>query len=292
MRFLVTATLPILMTASASAQAPQFEVASIRPSASYADQGGKVSIGLHIDGAQVRFNSYSLREYLARAYGTKSKMISGPDWTASETFDISATLPAGSRPAQIPEMLQALLAERFQVKLHKEKKEFPVYVLLAGKGPLKLKESPPDPNADKEEPKGTTSVAASGSEAGVGVNLGHGSSYSLVNNRFQVIRLTMAQFTSNLERFADRPIVDMTGLAGQYDFAFDVTPEDYRAMMMRAALQAGVNLPPEAMRFLDGTSSGAALGDALQQVGLKLEARKAPLDVLVIDDALRTPTAN
>jgi len=247
---------------------------------------------MHLDGAQVRFNSYSLREYLARAYGTKSKMITGPDWTASETFDISATLPPGSTPTQVPEMLQALLAERFQVKLHKERKDFPVYVLLAGKGPLKLQESPPDPNADKEEPKGTASVAASGSEAGVGVNLGHGSSYSLVNNRFEAIRLTMAQFTSNLERFADRPIVDMTGLAGQYDFAFDVTPEDYRGMIMRAALQAGVNLPPEAMRFLDGASSGAGLGDALQQVGLKLEARKAPLDVLVIDDALKTPTAN
>src|SRR5580692_2271873 len=117
MRFHVTATLPILLASSALAQDPRFEVASIRPSASYADQGGKVNIGMHLDGAQVRFNSYSLREYLARAYGTKSKMITGPDWTASETFDISATLPPGSTPTQVPEMLQALLAERFQVKL-------------------------------------------------------------------------------------------------------------------------------------------------------------------------------
>ena len=63
-------------------------------------------------------------------------------------------------------------------------------------------------------------------------------------------------------------------------------------MLMRAAIQAGVSLPPEAMRLVDSTSSGAALGDALQQLGLRLEARKAPLDVLIIDEALKTPTAN
>jgi uncharacterized protein (TIGR03435 family) len=83
----------------------------------------------------------------------------------------------------------------------------------------------------------------------------------------------------------------MTGLTGQYDFAFDVMPEDYRAMLLRSAVWAGVNLPPEAQKMLDA-SSPAALRDALQQVELRLEARKAPLDVLVIDDALKTPTAN
>lgn len=101
----------------------------------------------------------------------------------------------------------------------------------------------------------------------------------------------MALFAGNLERFADRQIVDMTGLTAYYDFAFDVTTEDYRAMLLRSAVWAGANLPPEALKMLD-SSSPAALGDALQQVGLKLEPRKAPLDVLVIDDALKTPTAN
>ena len=283
-------TVAILLASSAFAQ--QFEVASIRRSVPYTESGGKVNVGIHIDGSQVHCISLSLRDYLARAYRTKATMISGPDWTASETFDISATLPAGSTPAQLPEMLQALLAERFQVKLHKEKKEFPVYVLLPGKGPLKLKESPPDPDADREEPKGTTNVAATGSEAGVNVNFGHGSSYSFVPNRLEARKLTMAVFSTQLERYVDRPIVDMTGLTGQYDFTLDFTPEDYRAMLMRVALSAGVSLPPEVMRMLDNSSIGGALGDALQQVGLKVEARKAPLDVIVIDEALKTPTAN
>lgn len=281
-------TLAILLACPAFAQS-QFEVASIRPSAP--TPGGQVNVGVHIDGAQVRVVALTLRDYLGVAYRMKVAMISGPGWTGSERFDISATLPAGSTTDRLPEMFQALLADRFHLKVHTEKKEFPVYALLVGKDPLKLKESPPDPDSDKDEPKGTVNVAAGGSAAGVSVNLGHGASWSFVPNRFEAKKLTMEQFAANLERFADRPIVDMTGLKGQYDLGFDVNPEDYRPMLIRSAIYAGVVLPPAAMRVLDGNSS-AALGDALQQVGLKLEARKAPLDVLVIDDALKTPTAN
>jgi uncharacterized protein (TIGR03435 family) len=291
MRLIGSATFPILLTCSAFAQT-QFEVASIRPSASIDDQGGKVSLAVHIDGAQVRFISFSLRDYLARAYGTNVAMVSGPDWTGSERFDISATLPPGSTPSQFPEMLQALLADRFRLKFHKEKKELPAYALLTGKGPLKLKESPPDSDADRDEPKGNTNLAASGSAAGVGVNFGHGSSYSLANDRFEVRKLTMTLLATSLTRYADRPIVELTGLTGQYDFMIRLTPEDYQAMLLRAAISVGASLPPEAMRLIDSTSGGAGLSDALQQVGLRLEARKAPLDVLTIDDALKIPTAN
>ena len=193
-------------------------MASIRPSAQTPE--GKVNVGVHIDGAQVRVVALSLRDYLAIACRTKGNMISGPDWTASERFDISATLPAGSTAAQLPEMFQALLADRFHVKLHAEKKEFPVYALLVGKGPLKLKETAPD------SANGTVDIAASGSAAGVGIDLGHGSSISFVPNRFEAKKLSMEQFAASLERFADRPIVDITGLKGQYDLAFDVNPED------------------------------------------------------------------
>ena len=270
----------ILLAAPLFAQ--QFEVASIKPFAP-----GQVAAGLHVDGAQIRVVGLSLRDYLGLAYKIKATLITGPDWTATERFDIAATLPAGSTPAQIPEMLQALLADRFQMKTHKDKKEFPVYALLVAKGGSKMKESPPDTDAEK----GTSSVATTGAGNGVNVNYGHGTSYTFANNRFEAHKLTMRLFAGNLERFADRQIVDMTGLTGPYDFAFDVAPEDYRAMLLRSAVWVGANLPPEAQKMLD-ESSPAALGDALQQIGLRLEARKAPLDVLVIDEALKTPTAN
>jgi uncharacterized protein (TIGR03435 family) len=281
--------LAILLTASAFAQSPQFEVASIKPFDPSAQ--GQALAGIHVDGAQVRLAGLSLRDLLAMAYKIKATMITGPDWTATERFDISATLPAGSDRAQLSGMMQALLTERFQVKVHKDKKEFPVYALLVGKGGPKLKESPPSPDADKEEPGSAAGVVTTSAGNGVNVNYGHGISYTFANNRFDAHKLTMLIFAGNLERFADRQIVDMTGLTAPYDFAFDVAPEDYYAMLLRSAVWAGVNLPPPAQKILDD-SSPAALGDALQQIGLKLEARKAPLDVLVIDEALKTPTAN
>jgi len=292
MSLIVRFTLPILVACSAFSQsspAPQFEVATIRPSAPL-DQG-TVNVGFHIDGSQVRVGYLTLKDYIGMAYKMKISQISGPDWISTQRFDIAATIPKGVAPGQILEMFQGLLAERFQLKIHHDKKEFPVYALLIGKGPLKLKEVPPDSTDDPDEPKGAVNVAAGGSAAGVSVNYGHGSSWSFVPNRFEVKRLTMELFAGNLERFADREIADMTGLKGQYDFGFDVNPDDYRPMLIRSAIAAGTVLPPQALSLLDN-SSPAALADAVAQTGLKLEPRKAMLDVIVVDDALKTPIAN
>jgi uncharacterized protein (TIGR03435 family) len=89
----------------------------------------------------------------------------------------------------------------------------------------------------------------------------------------------------------DRPIVNLTGLKGKYDLTLEVTQEDYQAMLIRVALSAGLVLPPQVLSLIDGNSA-ASLMDAVQQAGLKLDARKAPLDSLVIDQARKTPTDN
>lgn len=275
------------MALAQSGSGPQFEVASIRPSA--AEEQGQVNVGLHIDGAQVRVGRFSLKDYLGMAYRMRIGQIAGPDWIGSERFDIQATIPQGGKTSQIPEMFQALLLDRFQLKIHREKRDFPVYALVLGKGPLKLKEVPPDNDPAKaQEP---LEVTGGGSISGVSVNLGNGSSWSFVPNKFDAHKLSMEQFAANLERFADRTIVDMTGLKGQYDFTFEINPDDYQPMLIRSAIAAGVVLPPQALRYVEGTTS-AGLSDALQQVGLKLDARKAPLDVIVVDDGKKTPTEN
>jgi uncharacterized protein (TIGR03435 family) len=80
-------------------------------------------------------------------------------------------------------------------------------------------------------------------------------------------------------------------LTGTYDFELPFTPEDFRAMQIRAALAAGVVLPPEALRAMEG-ASGDSLFTAVQAVGLKLESRKAPVAVVVIDSVRKTPTDN
>jgi uncharacterized protein (TIGR03435 family) len=290
MRAVKEIVLVIAVVATAVAQSPvrpAFEVASIRASAPTPE--GQVSVGLHMDGAQVRVARLTLKDYIGIAYRIKIAQIVGPDWIASDRFDISATIPKGVKTAQIPEMFQALLEDRFQLKYHREKREFPVYALLQSKGPLKLKESPVDPNAATvEEP---IEVKGGGSVQGVNIDLGGGRTFSFVPNRIEVHKMTMDLFGRYLERFADRTIVDMTGLNGQYDFTFDISPDDYLPMLIRSAINAGVTLQPQALKLAEGTTS-AGLSDALQQVGLKLDARKAPLDVIVVDSASKMPTGN
>ena len=177
-------------------------------------------------------------------------------------------------------MIQALLAARFQMKLHRDTKEFPVYALAPGKGGLKMKESPLDPDADSgEAAKGAVNVTASGGRGGTTVNFGRGSSFTFANNRFEGRKLTMASFADMLARFVDRPVVNMTELTGNYDFTLELSPEDFRAMMIRSAIAAGVVLPPQTLQLLD--VSGDSLFTALQTTGLNpRQARPAPVGMV------------
>ena len=281
----------LLVTAPALCQEPaarpEFEVASIRPSGPA--RPAQLDIGLHIDGARVSFTYLALKDYIGSAYQLKHYQISGPEWIASARFDIAAKLPAGTKRDQVPQMLQALLEDRFQMKAHREKKDFPVYALVVGKGGLKMKESPLD--AEGGEAPGSVNVAASGGRGGVSVNYGRGASFTFGNNKFEARKLTMAVFIDSLGRFLDRPVVDMTDLKGTYDFTLDFSPEDFMAMQIRAAMAAGVVLPPEAMRALQ-YGSGDSMFAAVETLGLKLESRKEPLDVLVVDKIEKMPTEN
>ncbi len=268
---------------------PEFEVATIRPSALSPE--ATVTARAHIDGAQVRWLSLTLKYYIATAYRVKQYQVSGPDWISSDRFDISATIPAGVSTTQMPEMLQRVIEERFQLKMHREKKDFPVYALEITKGGLKIVVNPADPDAAKSDANTPANTNVSGSAQGISIDFGRGSSYTFANNRFEAKKLTMANVVRTLELYTDRPVVDMTDLTGTYDFTLEVTAEDYQAMLVRAAVSAGVTLPPQALKLLDGATL-PSLFDSLQKVGLKLDARKAPLDVLVIDEVRKTPTDN
>src|SRR5215469_2391621 len=163
----------------ALAQTPaplQFEVASIRPAAPGPQD--RVNVGLHIDGSQFRISSMTLKEVIAIAYRTKRSQVSGADWMDSQRFEFAGTIPDGGQ-GHVLEMLQTLLNDRFKIKMHNEQREFPVYALVVGKGPLKLKEEPPADD-DDPDPKGVTNASGGGSIAGVNVNLGHGASWSFV----------------------------------------------------------------------------------------------------------------
>jgi uncharacterized protein (TIGR03435 family) len=280
----------VLFAQTAPARA-EFEVASIKPSVG-APAGAHVHVGVQIDGAQVHCTYLSVSNYIRIAYRVKEYQITGPDWLASDRYDIHAKLPAGAKREQVPEMLQTLLEERFQIKMHRDSKEFPVYGVVVGKGGLKMKESPLDPEIEGgESGKGTVNVIATGGARGTTLTFGRGAYFTLADNRFEARKLTMAQLADSLGRFVERPVVDMTELKGTYDLTLEFTPEEYRVLLIRTALSAGVALPPEVMRFLEGASD-ESLFKGLQAMGLKLELRKAPLEVLVIDSASKTPIEN
>ena len=249
-------------------------------------------MGVHIDGAQVHINYYSLRDYIRRAYGIKNYQISGPDWLPSERFDVDAKLPAGGTPGQVPEMLQALLADRFQLTTHRASKEFPAYGLLAVPGSLKLIQAAADVATDSGDPaRNATAISAGGSEQGVSVNYGNGTYYAFANNRLEAKRFSMARFADLMSLFFDRPVVDVTGLQGEYNITLPLTPEDYRVVLIRIALSQGVTLSPETLELLD-TASDSSVHAGLSALGLRLAPRKAQIQMLVVDHILRSPTEN
>jgi uncharacterized protein (TIGR03435 family) len=285
-------SLLVLTSVVAYCQAPahtEFEVASVRSAPINVSGQEKVALGVHMDGSHVRIASFSLRDLIVRAYGVKAAQVTGPDWIASERYDVNATLPAGSTGDDIPVMLQALLTDRFKLKIHRDKKEFPVYALIIGKSPLKLTEDALDP--ETAESKGAVNAAVSGSAAGVSVNLGRGAYYTFADNQFEAKKMSVNQLCLQLERYVDRPIVNMTDLNGTYDITLKLTPEDYQAMLIRVAVNSGVVLPPQVLQYMEG-SSISSLFDAVQQAGLKLDPRKAPLDLIVVDQAQKSPTDN
>ncbi len=264
----------------------EFEVASVKPF-SVGQTDAPVTLGARIDGAQARLVGLTMRDLLAMAYRVKIYQLSGPEWMASERYDINAKIPAGLTPEKLPEMTQSLISDRFGLKIHREKKEMAVYVLLVGKPPLRLKDAVIDKNAP---PPASFTSTGTGSAQGIAVNLGNGGSFSFAGGKFEAKKVTAPQIAGILERFSDRPVMDLTELKGTYDFEFNVSPEETQTLMIHAAVAAGVQLPPQALRLLEG--GGNPIESGAEQLGLRIESRKMPVDIIVVDQIQKTPTDN
>jgi uncharacterized protein (TIGR03435 family) len=279
----------VALFAQAPVTRPEFEVASIKPAA--ADEFNRVGAGVHIDSSQVSYNFYSLNDLIRVAYRVFNYQISGPDWTRSERFDVVAKLPDGATRREIAGMLQNLLEDRFQLRSHRESRDFPVYALVVAKGGLKMQESAPD-SAPEVQSNGRTgfSVAAVSRPGGT-TDLGDGSYFRYADNRLEGRKMRLGRIVNVLTPFMDRPVIDMTNVKGNYDFVLELSTEDFRAMGIRSAIAAGVPLPPQAIQMAEA-ASGDSLFNALEKLGLKLESRKAPVEVLVIDHASKMPSEN
>jgi uncharacterized protein (TIGR03435 family) len=304
---------------------PSFEVASIKaapPIDFAAIQSGKIRLGMKVDGAQVNFGGMPLQALLTQAYGVKPYQIAGPDWIMTERFDISAKLPDGATEDQVPAMLQSLLAERFKLMAHRENREHPVYALIAAKGGPKLKEAapeadaPPNPAAEGGRgaisipgPDGPTTIKQSPDGRGAVVSSKQFGTMRMSPGpdgvHMEASKITMAALADMLGPFTDRPIVDEAGLKGNYQVTLDLSLAD----MMNVARSRGLAIGPVggvpgaglagagpgplgAGPVAADPSSGGSIFLALQKLGLKLEARKAPVETIVIDHLEKTPTEN
>jgi uncharacterized protein (TIGR03435 family) len=279
------------------AQTPAFEVASVKRSEPITPalvQSGRLHMGVSIDSLHVRISQFSLYELTALAYQLKGHQISGPDWMVTERYDIQAKLPEGSRRGQVPAMMQTLLAERFGMRLHRENRELNVYALVVANGGPHLKPSSAEdvvPQAADGPIQGGTTVGAGGAAISSGaagdsrISPGQDGNLHIENKK-----MTLARFAEFIGRYSELPVVDLTGLKGSYDMEFDVSGEEVR----NAARAHGFAVAPPAAADGEALSdpAGVSLASSLRRLGLKLESRKAPVEVLVIDKVDKVPTAN
>jgi uncharacterized protein (TIGR03435 family) len=298
----------LFVTASAMAQTPvSFEVASIKkaePLSVNLAMSGKMNLGMVIDNAQVNVKSMALTELMRVAYKVKPFQISGPEWLSAERYTITAKMPAGATRDQVPEMIQSLLAERFKLAFHRETKEQSVYALTVMKSGLKLQESAPDDSAPAASggPAAPLAPAPTDGGAQVRVNVqseagGTVNTSSINGNvkmlprengmRIEVTKMNATGMVDLLARFVERPVIDATDLKGRYDFTLDVGFGDMLALARAAGMNVPIQAPPGAM-----DPGNSAVFTAIQQYGLKLEARKAPIEMLIIDHVEKTPTDN
>ncbi|HYA16162.1 MAG TPA: TIGR03435 family protein [Bryobacteraceae bacterium] len=284
------------------AQAPQFEVASVKPAQPFNPSdaiNGKIRIGVRIDAGRVDMSFISLFDLIRSAYEVKAFQISGPDWLNSTRFDIVAKIPDGVPKERVPAMLKSLLAERFKLATHTEKREHSIYALVAGKNGIKMKPAEADANAaPADDPGGVHFTAGAGGRGGTVTAPGVGSMRMMMgsdgNLHMEASAISMVAFVEMLTRLVDRPVVDETGLKGNYQVTLDLAPSD----LMHLAQSAGAIAMPGAGRMGvapangDASDPGGTIFTAVQNLGLKLEPRRESVDTVIVDHVEKTPIEN
>ena len=308
------APLTFSVCAICAPQKPAFEVASVRPAAPL-DQakiaavirsGGKLPVGPHVDSRRAEYLYMDLRNLIEVAWGVRPYQVEGPDWMTSERFDIVATLPQGASKNDAPRMLQSLLEDRFGLVAHLATVDRPVLGLLVGKGGLKLKRSSETPvPIDESTPLAPGELTLDGHDGQIRMRIDSAKNSSLMNygSKGMVTRIDnpvtrsvhlefrmasmsglaemLSQVFTQLPGGIGRQIVDMTGIDGYYDATLDVSLSD----MSASPKTGGTDNAADSNKALP-------LMEAIQQLGLRLESRTAPVEQLIIDHVEKTPTGN
>jgi|SRR5271157_2528831 len=242
--------------AQTAAGPPAFAVASVKPSRHVLgrDADSRISIGP----AGLRGGNVTLKHLIAEAYGVQPYQIfGGPNWLDAEEYDVEAKADGPATREQEALMLRGLLTDRFRLSLHDETRELRVYHLVVDKHGARIRAT-----TDAETPAAKAGAA--------GPRSFHGDMQRFADLLSVQLSIAMPDDPTQPGRASGSPVpvMDKTGLPGVYDFSVDMRPE------------------PGADIF---TLWQGVLQD---QLGLKLESLKAPVEVLVIDHAERIPVAN
>lgn len=262
--------------ASAPASLPEFEVASIKP-----NKSGSMMINMRMTPDGMIITGLPLHMLLRQAFGVPNDRLLGePGWVNSARYDIDAKVDAADAPKldKVPPqqrwaMMLPLLEERFGLKFHRETRSVEVYALVLAKGGSKLKEATPG-DTYANGLKGPNGPGGAGM-----MMMGRG--------ELTAQAVPMERLVQTLSLQLGSSVVDKTGLVGKYDIHLQWTPDEGSGQMMGpppGGSMPGANAPPD--------ETGPSLFTALQdQLGLKLEARKEPVDVIVIDH-IEPPSPN
>jgi len=274
-----------MLSQGAAQTKPSFEVATVKPSASV---DNRIAIMGQPGGRFVATNA-TLKMLMGVAYRVRDFQISGgPNWVASERWNIGARAEEGSSPPQtglpaptVPNplmlMVQSLIEDRFQLKMHRETKELPVYELVVAKSGSKLKLSedqspirPPERGSPPPPPPQRGGPMPRGS-----MRMGRGD--------LEANGVPMFNFIQTLSQQLGRPVIDKTELKGFYDIHLQWTPE----LGQGPLIPGGPEPPPP-----PPDNSGPSIFTAVQeQLGLRLESARGPVEVLMID-SVQKPTEN
>jgi uncharacterized protein (TIGR03435 family) len=238
-------------------------------------------------GGRLTMINMPVRQLIVRAYGVQPyQVLGGPSWITSDRFDITAKAPGDASPQQMNAMLEALLADRFKLKVRKETRQSDVYRLVTARADGKLGEAlkPAAVNCDMARGRagGPMPGTGAGPEPARGAAPGGPMmgpcQFLIAPGRFQVAGQSMAAFANSLGMQVGRPVLDETGLQGAYDFTLTFMP-DPGGRGMPAGLP-----PPGAPELPPIDPNAPALPTALQeQLGLRLESGKGPVEMIVID---------
>jgi uncharacterized protein (TIGR03435 family) len=272
--------LAVLIVAQA-AVAQTFEVASVKQAPP--PSGGRQMVGMtggpgSSDPARVRFSNVTLRNLVENAYGVAYYQVSGPEWTEELRYELIATPAKDTTKEQFHIMLQNLLAERFHLSIHREPKTMLLYSLTIAKGGPKLRKPVPDEpvpaDTQAQSPAKITRDKDGYPELPRGTRMAIVSRPTGDLARLQGRNETMPSLVQMLSGQLGAPVQDDTGLIDKYDFTLSWLAQ-----------------PPGTLPNND--ANGPSIFSAVQeQLGLKLTARKGPVEIIVIDRADKLPVEN